>query len=785
MKRIKKRKQQEFGYSPIMVRQFRPKYPLLAAFLVTLLALLSVVSTRATNYYFSNTGNDDHSGGYDSPMQSLAKASALDFQPGDSLLFRRGDTFAGHLVLNASGSESQPITIGSYGEGELPILTGQVGSEAGGDYQEAILIENQDNIIVEHLEIQNERLATRLNVEDIDAYGIYVLNTGSGVLENFVFRNLTIRNVYAAKPILKDEGEDAFNGLEVAGIRFFSTQNQTIGEEKRIQNVLVEECFFTDLQRLGIHIKHGGGRNGVGDDELNRNRDIIVRNNEFQFTGGTCVLPIRTYNCLIENNLFYHPGSDADPRMPNRGSSVWTWRCINTVIQYNDCISTRGYLDSHGIHIDHENLNTFVQYNYMEDCEGGFVEILGGNVNSVYRFNVSVNDGWRDNPNWKNSNHTIWINEVVPSGSHQCEYTYIYNNTVFVDRDYSTAIDIDAKHTFIYNNIFHAENGDIGGKQVVAKNNGTELFMQNNLFSGNIDQRFQNWDTNPVSGNPGFSAGGSSGKHSFQLASNSPAIDSGVAHLGPPVPGAGSGIFENVAPYPTVDYYGNPIDLSSGTPNIGACNAKDGSIVPKPAIPVSDLSVLPSRLSTQAGNTETLSALIHPALADNTELTWSSDNETVATVDSMGTVSIHANGVALITASTSNGYSDRCFVVAGNESPPMSPLAREWMWENALDPNQNDLATISATGNPLILHYALNIPPQQRISFKLAEEAGKLTAKFSGTRTDVSYKADTTADLQHWRISPLSLPDAEGIRTLQSDFSADQPAFFKLAISKN
>jgi hypothetical protein len=29
----------------------------------------------------------------------------------------------------------------------------------------------------------------------------------------------------------------------------------------------------------------------------------------------------------------------------------------------------------------------------MEDCEGGFVEILGGNSNTVYRFNASVNDG--------------------------------------------------------------------------------------------------------------------------------------------------------------------------------------------------------------------------------------------------------------------------------------------------------------------------------------------------------------------------------------------------------
>ena len=51
-----------------------------------------------------------------------------------------------------------------------------------------------------------------------------------------------------------------------------------------------------------------------------------------------------------------------------------------------------------------------------------------------------------------------------------------------------------------------------------------------------------------------------------------------LAITGPAIPGAGKGIFVNVPAYPTVDFYGNPIDLSKGTPNIGACNAKKGEI---------------------------------------------------------------------------------------------------------------------------------------------------------------------------------------------------------------
>ena len=36
--------------------------------------------------------------------------------------------------------------------------------------------------------------------------------------------------------------------------------------------------------------------------------------------------------------------------------------------------------------------------------EGGFAEILGDNINCGYRYNISVNDGYREDPNgipWK------------------------------------------------------------------------------------------------------------------------------------------------------------------------------------------------------------------------------------------------------------------------------------------------------------------------------------------------------------------------------------------------
>ncbi|MGA9638702.1 T9SS type A sorting domain-containing protein [Flavobacterium sp.] len=557
-----------------------------------MLLLSQLFVTAQKKYYLSSsTGSDTNNGAINAPWKTLSKINTITLSSADAVYFKKGDRFDGHFVVNGSGTLANPILISSYGNGNKPIISGMVGTNGNGDYQEAVLVQNNDNIIFDGLEIQNERKISRAGIGDKLAYGIQILNDGTRTLKNFIFRNLTVQNVYAVTPIVNAAD---FDGLEVAGIRVFSSQN-TLNKQRNIQDVVVEDCYFTNLQRFGVHFKQGGNTADVTDDFINRIANVICRNNTFYYLGGTSILPQRTYNCLIENNIFDHPGASTDPRMPGRGSSVWTFYCINTVIQYNQCISTRGYFDSHGIHIDHHNKYTFVQYNYMEDCEGGFVEILKGNENAVYRFNVSVNDGWRNGGGaegtWANSNHTLWIsNNTNPDATQNPEFSsdsYIYNNTVILDyknidnpnKKETTAIEINAKSTYIFNNIFYSVNGgQIGKQNVVLNTNNDTRLIKNNLFFGAVDNRFTTLDSNPVKANPLFNTTGTY-KFQYQLLANSPAINKGAAITGPAVPGAGTGIFANIPAYPNVDFYGNPIDLSKGTPNIGACNAKNGEII--------------------------------------------------------------------------------------------------------------------------------------------------------------------------------------------------------------
>ena len=537
--------------------------------------LLLSFSLCAQNQYYlsSSTGNDNNNGSQTQPWKTLSKISNTTLGPGDTVYFKKGDTFRGHYVVNGSGTEQSPITFTAYGTGNQPVISGSDHDDGGGDYREAILIENEDNMIFEDLEIQNHRTTSRSNVGDLVSFGIQVISSSAGTKNNFTFRDMTFKNVYGLYWV-DPSNQSEFNAFEVSGLTFKSSWGGIIN------NVVVEDSYFTDLQRIGIHIKNTSGKTSD-----KRNTNIVVRRNEFFQIGGTCVLPIRTENCLIENNIFNQPGAKTNDKMIGRGSAVWNWYSINTIVQYNQAINAKGILDSHGIHVDHSNVDTFIQYNYMQDCEGGFVEILGGNQRAVYRFNISVNDGWRVNPGWSNSDHTIWLNDKIGGQSGHPSYdSYIYNNTVVINKSgndaFDTAIDINGQNTRIFNNIFYAVNGSgIGNQQ--GNYSDPNLMMTNNLFFGDIRNNFKTLDSNRLEVNPDFYNEQSDDQYGFQINASSQAIDAGAAYTGnyahPPIPVDASTIFANVEEYPTVDFFGHSLSGDS-TPNIGASNAKNGEI---------------------------------------------------------------------------------------------------------------------------------------------------------------------------------------------------------------
>lgn len=110
----------------ITLNSYRIKYR--TAVLITL-ALLPAFSSAA-NYYISNTGNDKNTGTTPTaPWKTIEKLNShfSSIQPGDSILFKRGDRFYGSLVIGRSGLPGKPVVITAYDKGPDPIITGFTG----------------------------------------------------------------------------------------------------------------------------------------------------------------------------------------------------------------------------------------------------------------------------------------------------------------------------------------------------------------------------------------------------------------------------------------------------------------------------------------------------------------------------------------------------------------------------------------------------------------------------------------------------------------------------------
>ena len=95
---------------------------------------LYIFQAKASTYYISSSSGSDNN----TPTQAQNPATpwkTLDkvglswslINPGDSILFKRGDTFIGTLKVTKSGTPGHPITIGAYGGGtEKPVIDGRL-----------------------------------------------------------------------------------------------------------------------------------------------------------------------------------------------------------------------------------------------------------------------------------------------------------------------------------------------------------------------------------------------------------------------------------------------------------------------------------------------------------------------------------------------------------------------------------------------------------------------------------------------------------------------------------
>jgi Right handed beta helix region len=136
------------------------------------LGLLSTQGQATTYYLDSASGNDFRAGAQaNTAWKTLQYASSKMYYPGDQILLKAGSVWSEPLQITTSDAEGEPITIGSYGVGNQPMLTSATASSP-------ITLNNAHNVVVSNLKIQST------------SRSLIIINGGS----NNTVRNCTLIN---------------------------------------------------------------------------------------------------------------------------------------------------------------------------------------------------------------------------------------------------------------------------------------------------------------------------------------------------------------------------------------------------------------------------------------------------------------------------------------------------------------------------------------------------------------------------------------------------------------
>jgi hypothetical protein len=143
---------------------------------ITIVLILSVaavgivyqVRATGTTYYVDMTGGNDSNTGLatDQAWKTISKVNGAAITSGDSVLFKRGETWTGTTLTAVSG-----VTYDDYGSGALPILDGQ-------STIDVITISSKSYVTISDLEIKNAY-----------DFGVYSAGASYVTLNNLIVHN--------------------------------------------------------------------------------------------------------------------------------------------------------------------------------------------------------------------------------------------------------------------------------------------------------------------------------------------------------------------------------------------------------------------------------------------------------------------------------------------------------------------------------------------------------------------------------------------------------------------
>ena len=157
---------------------------------------------------------------------------------------------------------------------------------------------------------------------------------------------------------------------------------------------------------------------------------------------------------------------------------------------------------------------------------------------------------------------------------------------------------------------------------------------------------------------------------------------------------------------------------------------------------VTSVSMNKTTLSLFVGTTERLTATVLPENAENKALTWTSTNETVATVDAEGVVTAKAEGVAVIKAETNNSKYALCVVQVSEETEETVSVDKVILNTEKISLNIGVSGQLTATILPMNATNAEVVWSTSDASIATVDDNGKVTAKAAGETVITATSAD-------------------------------------------
>ena len=154
--------------------------------------------------------------------------------------------------------------------------------------------------------------------------------------------------------------------------------------------------------------------------------------------------------------------------------------------------------------------------------------------------------------------------------------------------------------------------------------------------------------------------------------------------------------------------------------------------VEKKLIPITEVSLSESAVGIIEGNTHKLTATVLPEnTTDSKSVSWSSNNEAVATVSKDGTITAKSAGTAVITATSTNGKTAGCTVTVSKKEIPIVDVALN---RTSATITEGDILNLTATVLPENTTESKNIGwSSSNNDIATVDSTGKVTAKQAGT----------------------------------------------------